>query len=192
MGKLFSAVRHGVVVGVVAFGVFGAATAVFGQGARFHEDRPFFATTSGTSEVLGQQGTLIVSQGTGTIDGTHIGRGNYALAATQDYPRHQEAEHPANDCAFVGGTLTITAADGSTINGDLDADRSVSCVSEEFPGPGVDSAYLVTLYIHVEGGTGRFADATGWLFSQGTSRADTPPASLTFTDVGIVVGDIDY
>lgn len=186
-----SAVRHGVIVGVVAFAVFGAATAVIGQ-ANFHQDRPFFATSEGASAVTGMSGALILSQSTGTITGTHIGTGSYQLDATQDYPRHVEAEHPTNDCAFVNGAITIQAADGSQINGDLDADRSVSCVLDEFPGPGVDTSYLITLYIEVTGGTGRFTDASGWLFSRGTSTADAPPTGTTFADAGIIVGDIDY
>jgi hypothetical protein len=186
-----SALRHGLIAGVMAFAVFGAATGVFGQ-ASFPEDRPFFATTSGDSAITGMSGALILSQSVGTITGTHIGTGTYQLNASQDYPRHVEAEHPTNDCAFVNGTLTIQAADGSQIIGDLDADRSVSCVLEQFPGPGVDTSYLVTLYIEVTGGTGRFADASGWLFSRGTSTADAPPAGTTFADTGIIVGDIDY
>ncbi len=188
-----STIRHGLLGGAVAFVVFGAATAAIGNGADWHEARPFMATSEGVSRVTGMPSPgEFTSVGTGTITGTHIGTGTYELAATQNYPRHVEAEHPANDCAFVNGTLTIQAADGSQINGDLDADRSVSCVSEQFPGPGVDAAYLATLYIHVVGGTGRFADATGWLFARGTSTADAPPAGTTFTDTGIVLGDIDY
>ena len=186
----FTATRNGVIAGVVTFLLLGAATAVLGSNP--HENKPLQGTLQGASTITGVSGAVVSSTSTGTLSASHFGSGTYELVSTQDYGRHVEAQHPAGDCAFVDGTMTLTAANGDEMTGDVDADRSVICVSEEFPGPGSDAEYQSTLVVDVTGGTGRFADATGWFFSRSTSTADAPPAGTTFTDVGGLWGDIDY
>ncbi len=177
----------GMVIGAFAFG----ASSVLASNP--HENRPFQGTLEGSSAVTGPATGGFAATSTGTINATHIGNGEYVLESTQDYARHEgEVDHPEGDCGFVDGTFDITAANGDVLNGELDGDRSVVCVLEEFAGPGTDVSYLSTLYINVVGGSGRFSDATGWLFSRGTSTADLPPSGTTFADSGIVLGDIDY
>lgn len=185
--------RFTLVAAVAALTVVAAASTVFA--AKTHEAKPFRAAITGTTTSTGTSDPETVdSSSTGTIQGTHVGNGTYTIEATQDYARHEEAEHPAGDCAFVDGEIEITAANGDTIVGNIDADRSVTCVSVEGPGPGPDTEYLSTLYIDITGGTGRFSDASGWLFSRGTSTftAISPPASAVFSDNGVILGDIDY
>ena len=41
---------------------------------------------------------------------------------------------PCNNCAFVNGMITLRAADGDQLDGDIDGDRWVSCVSRETTG----------------------------------------------------------
>ena len=155
-----------------------------------HEAKPFEGTSQGTQTV----GPTGASSGTGTVQALHLGSGTYTINSTQDFARHVEGEHgPGNNCAFIDGTITLTAADGDQLEGDIDNDRSVSCVSQETPGPGPDAEYLTTLYVNVTGGTGRFADATGYYFSRVTSTlTGGSMTGANFDDVAVLFGDIDY
>ena len=184
-------------VAVVAVGAYG----VIGAQAAPQEFRPFDAVLEGTStaqppNMMGESSVT----GTGTIRGTHIGNATYTVNAVQDYGRHQgEQEHPMGDCAFVEDNdqngLVITAANGDQINGNIDDDRSIVCVSQETAGPGADAAYLSTLYVVVTGGTGRFTDAHGWIFVHGESTfTGTNPLMppFTFSDEAVALGTIDY
>lgn len=188
----------GIIVGAVAVGAAGA------QAADKFDDRPFSGAATGTSSAT----FGMPSVGTGTLIATHIGSAEYALTATQNYPRHTESgtDHgPGNQCGFIedgengDGTpgLVITAANGDSINGYIDDDRSVICAPEDQPpgGPRVTDVYQTTVYITVIGGTGRFEDASGWLFSEGTStitNVDTMTFTATADDTSTILGDIDY
>ena len=184
-------IRNGLITGLMAFAVFGAANVALG--ASPWENRPFLGDSTGTTEITGAAPGGFAATSAGTINATHIGQGTYELETTQNYARHVEVPDPAaNNCAFVEGTMTIQAANGDQINGEVEPNRSVACVDTETPGPGADQGYLSTLYIEVTGGTGRFADATGWFFSRGTSTAQTSPPGANFDDAGVVLGDIDY
>ena len=186
----------GLLAGAVTFG------AVAAQAADKWDDRPFLGSATGTS-TAGLTGTT----GTGTINATHIGDATYTIAANQDYPRHvEQSDHPTGQCAFVedgvNGDNTpgfvITAANGDQIFGYIDDDRSVTCAPDNQPptGPAVGNVYTSTLYIEVIGGTGRFADATGWLFSEGestiTGLQGPPTPGASADDVSSILGDIDY
>ena len=164
--------------------------------SKTHDARPFEGVTNGTSTVAPGAGPLINSTGRGNLQALHLGRGTYEIQATQDYGRHVEAEPdhlPGNNCAFVNGTITLRAANGDQVNGDIDGDRSVACVDQETPGPGPDARYLSTLYVEVTGGSGRFADASGYFFSRGTSTFTGIGATgATFDDRAVLFGDIDY
>ena len=186
----------GLLAGAVTFG------AVAAQAADKYDDRPFSGATTGTS-TAGFSGVA----GSGTLNATHIGNATYTIAANQDYPRHQEqSDHPTGQCGFVedgvNGDNTpgfiITAADGDQIFGHIDDDRSVVCAPDNQPpsGPSVGDVYTSTLYIEVIGGTGRFSDATGWLFSEGestiTALRGLPNPGADSSDVSTILGDIDY
>jgi hypothetical protein len=190
--SILRSTRNGLVTGVVAFAVFGAASAALG--ASPWQNRPFLGDSTGTTTITGAPAPgVFTATSAGTINATHIGNGTYEMETTQDYIRHVELPDPsANNCAFIEGTITIQAANGDQIDGAVDPNRSVSCVAVETPGPGADAGYLSTLYIEVTGGTGRFEDATGWFFSRGTSSAQTDPPGASFDDAGVVLGDIDY
>ena len=165
---------------------------VLTMGAKPWDARPFLGTSEGTSQVTGITAGIVSAVSTGTINATHIGEGTYTATTTHDYPRHLEQDHPFGNCAFVNGMIEITAANGDVINGDLDGDRSVVCApDEQGPVPPAEGdVYVSTLFIHVTGGTGRFADATGWLFSEGTSTLQEDPSMSV--DEADIFGDIDY
>ena len=185
----------GMVIGAFAFG------AVAANAAKKYEERPFSGVTEGTTDAqFNPASGEVVSMSTGTINATHIGEGTYEIVSDQDYGRHVEEQHTVGNCAFVedasGPGVVITAANGDEIHGAIDDDRSVVCAPDTQTGPpNVGDVYLSTLYIDVTGGTGRFADATGWLFSEGTSTlTDFNPltgASAT-EDESTILGDIDY
>jgi hypothetical protein len=72
------------------------------------------------------------------------------------------------------------------------------CAPDDQPptGPRVDDVYYSTLFINVIGGTGRFAEASGWLFSEGESTVTEvrglPAPGADTTDTSTILGDIDY
>lgn len=161
------------------------------------ENRPFEAVTSGESRAVPMPGADVVPfTAAGEIRGTHIGNSTYTIEGEQDYGRHEEDPsegHGSGNCAFVSDNdtdgITITAANGDMIFGNIDDDRSVVCSNA------TDTEYMSTLYIELTGGTGRFADASGWLFARGTStfsHVDMMSGEAVFSDTGQILGDIDY
>ena len=196
----------GLVIGLTTGAVlFGALSA---QAAKRFDDRPFFGSAEGTSTANATGPGSVATVGAGTINATHIGDGEYTLDANADYPRHMESntDHPTGQCAFVedqadgDGTpgFVITAANGDQIFGYIDDDRSVTCAPDGQPPTGAaeDDVYTSTLFITVDGGTGRFEDASGWLFSEGESTVTAvrglPAPGADATDVSTIIGDIDY
>lgn len=190
MGSSRRAAGLGMAAGLLAGAVTFGAVAVH---AAPQEARPFEGVLEGASQVTGISGGIVSSESAGTIQATHIGNGTYELLSDQDYPRHLEEEHPFGNCAFVEGELVITAADGDELHAHVDGDRSVVCAPDEQgpvpPAPG--DVYYSTVFSEVTGGTGRFADATGWLFSEGTSTLGDPASGPT-EDLSTIYGDIDY
>jgi hypothetical protein len=154
---------------------------------------PFFGTSEGSSAVTGFSGVLINSESAGTFHANHLGNGTYTAATTQNYPRHIESgmENAAGQCAFVDGTIELTAADGDVLNVDVDADRSVNCAPAGQPPTGAapGDVYTSTLFGEIVGGTGRFANATGFIFSAGTA---TVQPDGTTVDEADIFGDIAY
>ena len=161
------------------------------------ENRPFEGILEGTSQAGTPGLGGVPTQSAGNIKATHIGNGTYTITANQDYGRHIEEQHTVGNCAFIEDNdingLVITAANGDQIFGDIDDDRSVVCAPNSQgpvpPAPG--DVYYSTIFTNIKGGTGRFADASGWLFSEGTSVIGNPASSPT-TDEAQVYGDIDY
>jgi hypothetical protein len=162
-----------------AYGLLGAQAAP-------NEFRPFEGTFEGTNQ------TVLPSPGpgefgfasTGTYQATHMGTGTFEAAGSIEYQRHQQAEH--FECGFVNGTLQLTAANGDTLDGHIDSDRSVNCQDPDATAP-----FEVTLYVEVIGGTGRFADATGWYFVKSTATPSTSTPGA-FDEAGYMLGSIDY
>lgn len=196
--KSFMTLMLGVAIGGITFG------AIAVQAADKYEARPFSGATTGTTE--SQQGANgAEATSTGTLNATHVGNATYELVTTQDYPRHTEEQHPTGQCAFVedgedgdgSPGFTITAANGDQLFAYLDDDRSVVCAPDDQPPvPRLGDEYHSTLYMTVIGGTGRFEDANGWLFSEGISELTAftplPPFPAETVDEGTILGDIDY
>ena len=181
----------GLIAGAVTFGAIAVQAAP-------QENRPFEGILQGTTQA-GMPGVGgVPTSSTGTIKGSHIGNATYTITANQDYGRHVEdsSQHTVGNCAFVEDNeagLVITAANGDQIFGDIDDDRSVVCApNPQGPaGAAPGDVYYSTIFTNVKGGTGRFANASGWLFAEGTSVIGTPASSPT-TDEAQVYGDIDY
>lgn len=199
---LATGLAMGLTAGAIVFGTLSA------QAADKYDDRPFSGASTGTSTANATGPGSVASVGTGTLNATHIGNAEYTIEANQDYPRHQESntDHPMGQCAFIedgedgDGTpgLVITAANGDEIFGYIDDDRSVSCAPDAQPptGPAVGDVYTSTIFVNVIGGTGRFVDASGWLFSEGeatvTGVRGLPAPGADTSDVATILGDIDY
>lgn len=184
----------GMVIGAFVFGTVAAGA------AKKYDHRPFSGVMTGTTtSQVGPSGDEVDSTSTGNIQATHIGNGSYTLVTNQDYARHEEEEHPNGNCAFVedgtGTGLVITAANGDKINGAIDDDRSVTCAPDTQVGvPVPGDKYYTTLYINIRGGTGRFTDASGWLFVEGTSTLTSLNATGagSSNDSSTILGDISY
>ena len=168
-------------------------------GADKYDDRPFSGATTGTTTAVPNPNTgQVDSTSTGNLNATHVGNSTITITASQDYGRHMEEEHVVGNCAFIedgsGPGVVITSASGDQINGNIDDDRSVTCAPDSQTGdPQIGDQYYSTVYIRVVGGTGRFADATGWLFAEGTSTFTSVDAEgAHFTDEATILGDIDY
>lgn len=181
----------GLIAGAVTFGAIAVQAAP-------QEARPFEGILGGSTQAGAPGVGGVPTQSTGTIKATHIGNGTYAITANQDYARHTEdsSQHTMGNCAFLEDNeagLVITAANGDQIFGDVDDDRSVVCApnSQGPGGPQPGDVYYSTIFTNVTGGTGRFADASGWLFSEGTSVIGDPTSSPS-TDEARIYGDIDY
>ena len=164
-----------------------------------YDNQPFSGATTGTTTAAPNPDTgQVDSTSTGNLIATHVGNSTYTITASQDYARHQEEEHVVGNCAFVedgaGPGFVITSASGDQINGNIDDDRSVTCAPDSQTGdPQIGDQYYTTLYIRVTGGTGRFSDASGWLFAEGTSTLQSVDAEgAHFTDESTILGDIDY
>jgi hypothetical protein len=122
-----------------------------------------------------------------------MGNGTYTAETTQNYPRHVESgmENAAGQCAFVDGTLEFVAANGDVLNVDVDADRSVNCAPPGQPPTGAapGDVYTLTMVGEIVGGTGRFAEATGFIFSEGTSIVQDDGTTVDEADI---FGEISY
>lgn len=185
MGK-----RGYMIVAVAAIVVGASLSGVVAQASHPWDANPFFGSSEGNSQVTGVA-ALISTTSAGDFQATHIGNGTYTATLTQNYPRHIESgmENAAGQCAFVDGQIVLTAADGSQINVDVDADRSVSCAPQGQPptGASVGDVYTSTIFGEITGGTGRFVDVTGYIFSEGTSEITGPGTTVDQADV---YGDI--
>ena len=124
-------------------------------------DGPFHVDGSGTLEI-GFSGTL-----TGTVAGTFFDTGS--IDGSYEFgPGHTEA--CPSDAATVTASVTLTAANGDTLN---------QSWSGSLCGPGRVNTLHATLTYTNEGGTGRFSQATG----TGTAIVDTDsnPSPSVFT-----------
>jgi hypothetical protein len=184
--------KRGYMVAAVASIVVGASlSAVVAQAAHPWDANPFFGSSEGGSQVTDIIGQAIISESEGDFQATHIGNGTYTAALSQNYPRHVESgmENASGQCAFVDGEIVLTAANGDQINVDVDADRSVTCAPPGQPPTGAapGDIYTSTIFGEIVGGTGRFADVTGYIFSEGTSEVTGPGTTIDNADV---YGDI--
>lgn len=131
-------------VGVLALAA--AATRVKGDSAtpaleRFHADGTATLDPSGSSA-------------TGTIKGNEIGA---AMITDSGYAGSGlgSTGNPPDFCILGGGVVTITAADGSTLNL---ARSGMDC---NISGPGIIGGNTGNHVYMITGGTGRFAGAIG-------------------------------
>lgn len=186
MGK-----RGYMAVTVAALVVGASLSAVVANARQPWDSNPFFGSTEGTSMVVPPPASnLVASESEGTFTATHLGNGTYTAETTQDYGRHVEGEPEHQDqCAFVDGTLTLVAANGDELHVALDSDRSVTCAPEGQTMPAPNDVYTTTLFGEITGGTGRFTDATGYIFSEGTQTLNADRVSSV--DEADIYGDID-
>ena len=182
----------GLLIGLLA----GTAGLAWGQGAgNTHENRPFEGTSSGTSTAGLPVDGVVTTDVAGTFWALHLGQGTYEGTLAQDYGRH-----PDPQCAFVSGEVILTAANGDTLElmakGENEGEsRSVACAPADQGSGGAmpGDLYRSTIYFEVIGGSGRFEDASGWVFSRGGSTVSgVSPAGVTASDTAVMLGDIDY
>jgi hypothetical protein len=131
---------------VVVLALATAATRVKGDSAtpaleRFQADGTAALSASGTSL-------------NGTIKGNEIGTATIADSGYAGSFLGITGNGP-DDCVLGGGVITITAADGSTLNL---ARSGVDC---NISGPGLTGGNIGNHVYVITGGTGRFAKATG-------------------------------
>lgn len=152
-----------------------AAPALAGPGGTA---RPFKGNAAGQTTVTG--GPLVfASSSAGTMISTHLGKGSYSITATQDWTTAVFFTHP---CAVVAGTFTLTAANGATVTGTVSGE---TCELAPF----VNTSYASSLTATINGGTGRFAGASGTLTVNGLS---TGPVGGPFNDTSTWTGTISY
>jgi hypothetical protein len=143
-------------------------------------DRPFKGDGSGTTAVSGGPSTF-TSVTVGTVNSTHLGKGAYAVNATQNWGLSANcAGSPVQ--AVDTGSMTLTAANGATVTGTI---SGTTCELAPFN----NTTYGTTLTMTVTGGTGRFDGATGSIVISGLS---TGPAGGPFSDVSTMTGTISY
>jgi hypothetical protein len=136
-----------------------AAFAVAGAGAATNV--PFQATDTFASALAGGSGSVIQTVDTGSGIGTHVGRYTLVGSETVDL----------GALTVTNGSLTITAANGDTVNATYSGTILPGLTGYVVSGP-------------ITGGTGRFAGATGYLTLNGTFDP------LTFTGSDVITGAI--
>jgi hypothetical protein len=122
-----------------------AAALVLGTGVASATERPFSASLAGNASLSGTEDPCVLQNNeSATGTGTHLGRFTWA------------SEEFANFCANPAGVAVVGSFVITTANGDLV--YGVYTTLGEFDAAG-------NLIIHgtyeIDGGTGRFADATG-------------------------------
>ena len=149
-------------------------------------DRPFHGVATGTSTVTGGPAVFSTTV-TGTFKASHLGKGTYTGSSTQDWSGADYSGFPfPNPCGVVDGTITLTAANGDMVEGDIDVTASTVCEVAPFN----NLAYASTLVIDITGGTGRFVSATGRFTSTSTHTRVTVTADSS--DIGSWSGLISY
>jgi hypothetical protein len=154
----------------VVIATLGAAL-VLGTGAAFAEQRPFSASLAGNASLSGTGDPCVLQNNeTATGTGTPLGRFTW------------ESEELASFCAnpagvAVVGSFMITAANGDLLYG-------VYTALGEFDGAG---NLIIRGTYELDGGTGRFAEATGSGDIDGISFL-TPGLPV----FGSLAGTIDY
>lgn len=166
--------------------VVGTSVAVAGSKGT---NRPFKGSSSGTT-------TATCDFTTGTCDSdtigkhtsTHLGTAGYAIDSTQTWT-DPTPETNGMDCAeTVTGTVTLWAANGDALVGDIvHNDEAVCEVSlfEEY-----DAHFLVT--VNGASSTGRYAGASGSYWLTGTSLDPTGPNGGPYTDTASFAGSLSY
>ena len=147
-------------------------------------DRPFKGKATGESTVpivvdSGPTFVMFETEGSGTFNATHMGKGTYSGTSTQLWT--------GGNCGVVAGSITLTAANGDTVEGVI-GDGSVVCEVA----PNDLSTYESELNINIVGGTGRFEGASGSFVSNSTHTRDVVPEISLSVDTGKWLGKISY
>lgn len=126
------------------------------------------------------EGPFFSTSANGTIKGSLVGKGTYLLGTSWDW----SGATTANPCGIVDGTVTITSANGDTVEGDIVGGSTICGAA------GVTSStFSQNLNIDVVGGTGRFAGVDGSLVYTATSTRDASSV-FTFEDTGTWTGSL--
>ena len=114
---------------------------------------------------------VLLNTETGMVNATHVGNGTWSSTETVDLCARPDA-------AEVNGTFTITAADGSKINGSY-----ATLAHLDFPNDQITFSGRFT----IDGGTGRFVNASG-----SGALAGSGKLSPGFDVEGFFTGQISY
>ena len=153
-------------------------------------DRTFKGKEEGISlvpVVVGCSTVCFETESDGTFHGSHLGKGTYEASGTQTW-----VGDSSNKClnssviGWVLGTLTFTAANGDLLNATATADSYVCETGPLFD----DLTYASKIYYVIDGGDGRFANATGEFISNSTHTR--PEVDEESVDIGTWKGKISY
>jgi hypothetical protein len=159
-----------------------ATGAVAGKNGK-NVEKDVGGTSSGTTEIVAViDANTFGTSSDGTLNSKHLGKSTYHIDAEQAWGGAGPACPGAPQVAVVTGSIVITAANGDTIEGEI---SGTTCEA----GPSYDNdEYLSTLTVTIDGGTGRFVNATGTLLMTGTSTGTAP----NFVDSGSMSGTVTY
>ena len=154
-------------------------------------NRPIKGSTSGSTTAACDLSGTCTSDSAGTHNTSHLGKGAYAIDSVQTWT-DPNPETNGRDCAeTVDGTVTLWAANGDKLVGNIDDTGNPMAVCEVTFGTEYASAF--TVVIDGSASTGKFAGASGSYWLTGTSKdADFPTTPGEYTDSGTLSGKVSY
>jgi len=175
-----------VFIAVAVVAALGVSTTVLA--APNGTNRPFKGSISGSTTAACDFDTGICdSDSEGTHISSHLGTGAYVIDSTQTWT-DDAVETNGMDCAeFVTGTVTLSAANGATLVGNILNNNEAVCEVSLY------EEYASNFEVVVDGAesTGKFAGASGSYWVTGTSFDPEAPSG-TYEDSASMAGTISY